>query len=118
MLVFEDSDEDRLHFGRAIPRDWIATGKPIAIAAAPTRWGRVDYRLETRSPNTLIATITLPAKGDLPKELHVSFRMPAGRTLGSATVFGKPVPFTGPHRDAVVLIPHGDRAFEVIAQLA
>jgi hypothetical protein len=117
MLVFEDSDEDRLHFGRAIPRAWIGTAKPIAIDQAPTRWGRVDYRLETRG-NTLAATITLPPKGPLPKELHVSFRTAKGSTLASATVNGQPATFTGPHTDAVVITPGNQRHFEVIAHLA
>lgn len=118
MLVFEDSDEDRLHFGRALPREWVAKGKPIGISGAPTRWGRVDYQLETRGPNTLSATVTLPAKGDLPKELHVSFRAGAGRKLASATVNGKPASFEGTHRDAVLIAPRGERVFKVIAQLA
>jgi hypothetical protein len=118
MLVFEDSDEDRLHFGRALPREWIATGKPISISGAPTRWGRVDYRLETRGANTLAATVTLPAKGELPKELHVSFRAGIGRTLASATVNGKPASFGGPHQDAVIIVPRDKRVFEVVTQLS
>ncbi|HEY4357301.1 MAG TPA: Tat pathway signal protein, partial [Acidobacteriaceae bacterium] len=118
MLVFEDSDEDHLHFGRALPRDWVATGKPISIAGAPTRWGRVDYRLETRGANTLAATITLPAKGDLPKEVHVTFRAPAGRTLAGVTTNGQHAQLSGPHNDAVVVTPGSQRKFEVVAQLA
>ena len=118
MLVFEDSDNDYLHFGRALPREWVASGKPISIAGAPTRWGRVDYKLESRGPNTLVVTITLPIKGDLPKELHVSFRAGNDRTLGSVTVGGKPAKFEGAHHDAVIIRPLGQRTFEVVAQLA
>ena len=118
MLVFEDSDDDRLHFGRALPREWVAIGKPIGIVGAPTRWGRVDYHLETRGSNTLVATISLPARGDLPKELHVSFRAANGRTLASVTANGKPAEFQGPHHDAVIIAPGSERRFEVIAQLA
>jgi hypothetical protein len=118
MLVFEDSDEDRLHFGRAVPRAWVATGKPIGIAGAPTRWGRVDYRLESRGGDTLVATITLPAKADLPKELHVSFRAANGRILRGATINGKPAKFDGPHQDAVIISPGAERRFEVVAQHA
>ena len=118
MLVFEDSDDEHLHFGRALPREWIGTGKPIGIVGAPTRWGRVDYRLETRGRDTLTATITLPPKGDLPKELHVTFRAAKDRTLRGATVNGKPAKFEGPHQDAVIIYPKGERTFEVIAQLA
>jgi hypothetical protein len=118
MLVFEDSDEDHLHFGRAIPRDWVASGKPIAISAAPTRWGRVDYRLEHRGANTLVATVALPAKGALPKEIHVSFRVPTDKKLSTATSNGQSVPFGGVHGDAVILSPNNQRHFEIVAQLS
>ena len=118
MLVFEDSDDDRLHFGRALPRAWVATGKPISIVGAPTRWGRVDYRLESRGAETLVATITLPAKAELPKELHVSFRAPKGRILRGATTNGRPAKFEGQHQDAVIISPGAERRFEVVAQHA
>ena len=118
MLVFEDSDDDRLHFGRAVPREWVATGKPISIVGAPTRWGRVDYRLESRGADTLVATITLPAEAELPKELHVSFRAPKGRILRGATTIGKPAKFDGPHQDAVIISPGAERRFEVVTQHA
>jgi len=59
MLVFEDSHESRFYFGRGVPHAWIASSNPISIEGAPTRWGRVDYRLETRG-NQLVATIALP----------------------------------------------------------
>jgi hypothetical protein len=118
MLVFEEFDEDRLHFGRAIPRDWIATGKPIEIVDAPTRWGRVSYRLERRAPNTLVATITLLERGDLPEYIHITFRAERDRKLHSATLNGRAVVFEGPHQDAIVVQPRGDRSFEAVALLA
>jgi hypothetical protein len=96
----------------------VASGKPIAILGAPTRWGRVDYRLETRGANTLATVVDLPAKGASPKELHVTFRIPAGRNLTGATVNGRPATFTGPHNDAVVITPGADRHFEVVTQLS
>src|SRR5262249_40619914 len=118
MLVFEDSDANRLHFGRAIPRTWVASGKPISITGAPTRWGPVDYRLETKGANTLSASVTLPVKGTLPEELLVTFRAPEGRKLASVTVNGQSAQF-GSHNDAVVIVPKaGQRHFEVVAQLA
>jgi hypothetical protein len=116
MLVFEEFDEERLHFGRAIPREWIATGKPIEIIGAPTRWGRVTYRLERRDANALVATITLPDYGDLPDYLHITFR--ADRVLHSATVNGRSASFEGPHHDALIVRPKGQRSFTAIALLA
>lgn len=118
MLVFEDSDNDRLHFGRAIPREWIAAGKPIAIDAAPTRYGRVSYKLETRSDGALAATVSLPPTGRLPKEIHVTFRAPAGKTVASVTVNGSLGTLGGTHRDAAVIGSENRRHFEVVANLA
>jgi hypothetical protein len=116
MLVFEDNDNDRLHFGRALPRDWIASGKPIAIEQAPTRYGHVSYRLETRG-DELVATVALPPTGKLPKELHVTFRAPRGKSVASVTVNGKVGTLGGTHRDAAVIVPSGARRFEVVAKL-
>jgi hypothetical protein len=118
MLVFEEFDEERLHFGRAIPRDWIARGKPIEIIGAPTRWGRVHYRLERRDANTLVATINLPERGDLPEYVHITFRADRDRTLRSATLNGRPAAFEGPHQNAVIVQPRGQRIFEAVALLA
>jgi hypothetical protein len=118
MLVFENSDQDTLHLGRAIPREWIATGKTIAIDQAPTRYGHVSYRLESRDSNTLVATVTLPASGRLPKEIHVSFRAPEEKKLASVLVNGKSGTVGGLNHEAAVFEPNGVRHFEVIAKLA
>ena len=115
MLVFEDPDDDRLYFGRALPRAWVGSGKPISIAQAPTRWGRVDYRLAPRGENQLLATIALPERGDLPKELQVSFRFPEGKKFTTLAVNGKPVSASGKSRDAAVFPTSGERKFEVVA---
>jgi hypothetical protein len=118
MLVFEDADNDELHCGRAVPRDWVASGKPIAIEKAPTRYGLISYRLESRDANTMAATVSLPPSGRMPKNLHVTFRAPAGKTVNSVTVNGKQGTVGGAHRDTAVIQPSSTRHFEVIAQLS
>jgi hypothetical protein len=117
MLVFEDNDKDVLHLGRAIPRDWVATGKPIAIQQAPTRYGPVTYKLEPRG-NDLVATVSLPPTGRLPEELHITFRAPRGKSVTSVVVNGKAGTLGGTHADAAVIVPNGARHFEVVAKLA
>jgi hypothetical protein len=117
MLVFEDPDADRLYFGRALPRTWIASGKPIGIEQAPTRWGRVDYQLARRGENQLVATITLAERGELPKELQVSFRLPEGKSLASLTVNGKVIAPGGRKKDAALFATQGEHKFEVVATI-
>jgi hypothetical protein len=118
MLVFEDWDADCLYFGRALPRQWIATGKPIAIENAPTRWGRVSYRLAPRGNNQLIASIVLPEHGELPEKLQVSFRIPAGKSLITLEVNGQAVRPDGRRADAAVFSARGQRRFEVVATMS
>ncbi|HEX8812082.1 MAG TPA: Tat pathway signal protein, partial [Terracidiphilus sp.] len=115
MLVFEDPDTDRLYFGRALPRQWIASGKPIAIENAPTRWGRVNYRLASRGEKELVASVTLPERGTLPETLEVSFRLPAGKSLSTFTVNGQTVQPGGRNKDTAVFPTRSQRKFEVTA---
>lgn len=118
MLVFEDPDEDRLYFGRALPRAWVGSGKPIGIEQAPTRWGRVNYRLEPRGNDEAVATITLAERGDIPAEILVSFRAPEEKKLAGLTANGKAISPGGKHKDAAVLETRGARKFEVAARFA
>jgi hypothetical protein len=118
MLVFEDPDADKLYFGRALPRQWVASGKPIGIEHAPTRWGRVSYHLAPRGDNQLVATITLSEQADLPKELHVSFRVPSGQSLAGLTVNGEALAPGGRTKDAAVFPTRGKKTFEVVATLS
>lgn len=113
MLVFEDPDADCLYFGRALPRQWIASGKTIAIENAPTRWGRVSYRLVPRGEKEFVASITLADHGPLPETLQVSFRLPAVKPLTTLTVNGRAIQPGGRHNDSAIFPVRGQRKFEV-----
>jgi hypothetical protein len=118
MLVFEDPDADRLYCGRALPRKWVGSGKPIGIQQAPTRWGRVDYHLVQHASNQLVATIDLPRQGKIPGELQVTFRVPAGRSIQGFTVNGRSIAPGGRNRDSAVISTEGERRFVVAAMLS
>ena len=118
MLVFEDPDADRLYLGRALPRKWVGLGKPIGIEQAPTRWGRVSYRIEAHGVHQLVATVVLPEQGKIPEELQVSFRVPADRSVTGLTVNGRSASLSGRHKDAAVFSTKGARRFVVAATLS
>jgi hypothetical protein len=113
MLLLEDSDEDRLYFAKGVPREWVASGKPIKIEQAPTRWGRVNFHMSSQ-PNskTVTATIEL-ARNTSPKELHVKLRLPPRYSLGKVTVNGQPASIGGIHRDSVIVQTRNDKRFEI-----
>lgn len=110
MLVFEESDAERLHLGRALPRDWIGSGKPIAIVGAPTRWGRVTFSFQNDpGAKTVSAEVRLPDTVR-PKETHVRLRLPKQFKLRDPTVNGRKATLAGKGDDTIVL---DDRAAAV-----
>ncbi|GAA4778688.1 hypothetical protein GCM10023219_28620 [Stakelama sediminis] len=115
MLVFEDSDADRLHLGRAIPRDWLGSGKPIAIEGAPTRWGRVDFTLQANPARKSVHAEVHLSKGNVPAETHVRLRLPKEHRLRSATVNGDKARLTGKDRDTVLLRGADGPVFRIAA---
>ncbi len=117
MLVLEDSDEDRLYFAKGVPRDWVASGKPIRINQAPTRWGRVSLDLQANpSSNSVVAKVEL-ARAGAPKEIHVKLRVPARNPVKAATVNGRSATLGGPHNDTVIIRTGAEKQFEVVGQL-
>jgi len=103
MLVLEDSDEDRLYFGKGLPKEWVASGKEISIEQAPTRWGRVSFRLKGST-----ATVELARAGS-PKELHVKLRH--RQPIKTVTVNGRPATLRG---DTAVFPSGSEKHFEIV----
>jgi hypothetical protein len=116
MLAIEDHDEDRLYLAKGVPRAWVASGKPIRIDRAPTRWGRVNLNLQNRPQlKSVVATVELASAGS-PKELHVKLRMPLANAVKTATVNGKPATIGGVHNDTVIVQTGTEKHFEIVGQ--
>jgi hypothetical protein len=114
MLVLEDSDLERLHFGKGLPREWGVSGKPISIEQAPTRWGRVSYSLRTDSTaKRITAHVTLAHAGS-PREIAVKLRMPVGLTVSAVSVNGRSATLAGPHGDTVFIPTDSESRFEIV----
>jgi hypothetical protein len=116
MLVLEDSNEDRLYLGRGIPRSWLASGRPIRIQQAPTRWGGVSIQLAAEpGSRTLHAEVEFSQPG-APPEQHLTLRVPEGTRLQTATVNGAPARLAGTRGETVIVKPDAGRQFSVDAR--
>jgi hypothetical protein len=116
MLAIEDHDEDRLYLARGMPRAWVASGKPIRMDQAPTRWGRVSLNLQNiPQSKSVVATVEL-ARAGAPKELHVKLRMPRANAVKTATVNGRQAAIGGVHNDTVIIQTGNEKHFEVVGQ--
>jgi hypothetical protein len=98
-LLLEDGDSLQLLAGT--PRGWLAPGLTVEVRKAPTLFGEVDVRCESRAAaNEIVAAVDPPRRKAARVILHV--RPPS--TFGSpksVTVNGKP--WTGFHGEAIDL---------------
>ncbi len=116
MLVLEDSDADRLYFGKGVPRAWVASGKPISIIGAPTRWGRVNLNLQSNPEKKVVTAMVELPRLRAPREIHVKLRVPRQTPLESVTVNGRPATLSGKDKDTVAVTTGTTRRFEVIGR--
>lgn len=88
MLAFEDPDEPVLWLARATPRAWLEQGEKIAVTAAPTRFGKVSYEIQSAiSQGQINATIDLPEGYDATTKLRL--RAPDEKRMTAVTVNGE-----------------------------
>ena len=117
MLVLEDSDEDRLYLAKGVPREWVVSGKQIRIEQAPTRWGKVSFRLVTKpGAKSIVGHVELSGQR-VPREVHFKLRLPAPTLLQKVTVNGQPATLGGDHNDTVIIATSNGKRFEVVGQI-
>ena len=118
MLVLEDSDEEKLYLAKGVPRDWVASGKEIRINRAPTRWGRISFKLVAMPAAKSIAASVELARSGSPKEVHVKLRLPAQNKLVKVRVNGQAANLRGPRNDTVVIHTRNESRFEVVGDFS
>src|SRR5262249_24661059 len=116
MLVLEDSDADRLYFGRGLPRQWVVSGEEIRIEGAPTRWGRVNFTMKADVGKQAVHANVQLARTGSPEEVQVRVRLPKKHALKAATVNGEKAKFGGPQGDAVIFATGNHKNFEVVVE--
>jgi hypothetical protein len=79
-----------LHFGRAVPRAWLAQRTPVELTGVCTLFGQVGVQYESfPADKKIIARVELGALRDSPQVL-VRFRHPDKAALRAVNVNGKP----------------------------
>jgi hypothetical protein len=80
----EDGQPDTLRLFFATPKRWLADGKVIQVERAPTAFGLVSARVESKlSQGTVMADLELPRR-NLPKQISLRIRVPDGWRVISA----------------------------------
>ncbi len=113
MLVQERGDQ--LWLAPLIPSDWLKDGLGVGVTNAPTRFGRVSYRLNSKAASGAIEAHIEPPARSAPKAIVLRLRHPDGKRLSTVTVNGQPHTDFDPQKETVRLIPDGTTAISVRA---
>ncbi len=106
-LVYENAEV--LHLGRALPREWMAAGRPCGTSGVATRYGvvGVEYRAAA-DRRRVTATLDLRLRA-APPALLVRFRHPDGLPLRAVKVDGVASDRFDPGRNDVDVTGRGGR---------
>jgi hypothetical protein len=87
MLLTEHGND--LWLAPLITDQWLLNGKSLTVRKAPSKFGPVDYRIESRvDTDQILATIEPPTRSR-PGELVLRLRHPAGKPIRSVLVNGR-----------------------------
>ena len=87
MLVMESGDGLNLALGTA--RQWLASGKPVGIAAAPTHFGPVSYQMQYDAAKSQVSGEVTFAENSTAAWAVLHIRLPDGLQVKSVNAESK-----------------------------
>ena len=90
MLVFEEPDTPTVWLAKGVPRFWLEDGKTVSIENAPTKWGRISFKLysEIRKNKKISGFVEVPETG-YDATICIRLRTPTTARIKSIKVNGK-----------------------------
>ncbi len=107
------SGEIRLLYGT--PRAWFAEPKVIWLDRAPTEYGPMSLRVESRAARGRIEAVVTPPARDPWDRLLLRLRHPDGKPMQAVSVNGAPYRDFDATRELITLRP-GPREYRVVAE--
>jgi len=103
MLVFERGDQ--LWLGPFVTNHWMKAGMVVAVHNAPTKFGKVSYKITSAIDKGYIEAVIEPPSREMPKWLVIRLRHPEQRQMKSVTINGKNYYDFNPEREYIRLKP-------------
>ncbi len=92
-----------LWLAKGTPREWLKEGEKIAVRHAPTRWGRIDYRIQSKIDSGIVEAKIFLSDNGVGNPIVLRLRVPEGNRLKRVEVNGKPWNRFDPDRETVTL---------------
>ena len=116
MLVNELSGNGSLFIGQGVPRAWLANGKRVVVAGAPTHFGPVNLLIESATSTGRITAKVEFTGARRPPTLLLRLRHPDKKSLRSVTVNGAPWDDFDAAKEWVRIPNPSGARYEVVAQ--
>jgi len=87
-LVMERGDE--LWIAPLVTSNWMRDGMVVAVRNAPTRFGKLSYRIASHVRSGFIEAVIEPPTRPQPRELVIRLRHPEGKRIKAVAVNGAP----------------------------
>ncbi|MBM4020156.1 MAG: hypothetical protein FJ288_17865 [Planctomycetes bacterium] len=115
-MLIEEPDNGGLLLFAATPRKWLESGKTIEIERAPTQYGGLSARVESRADAGRIRAVVQLAGPGRPKTLVLRLRHPEVRPMLSVRVNGQDWRDFDPRREQVRIDNPAQGRYEVEAR--
>jgi len=103
MLVMERGDQ--LWLAPFVTNHWMKDGMVVAVRDAPTKFGKVSYKITSAVSKGYIEAVIEPPTRSVPKTLVLRLRHPDEKQMKAVTVNGKPHKEFDPQRQCIQLRP-------------
>jgi hypothetical protein len=103
LLVQERGDE--LWLAPMIPSDWLKDGLTVAVSDAPTRFGKVSFRLESHLARGWVEAEIRPPTDQSLLNVVLRLRHPEAQPMSAVSVNGESPPDFNPLRSVIRMAP-------------
>ena len=103
MLVMERGDQ--LWLAPFVTNHWIKDDMVVAIRNAPTKFGKVSYKITSAVSKGYIEAVIEPPTRSVPETLVIRLRHPDGKQMKAVTVNDKPHKDFNPEKEYIQLKP-------------
>lgn len=86
-MLLRETQNDGLFLAQATPREWLAPGKSIVVRDAPSRFGKVSFRIDSKSASRIDVEVSLEGKRQ-PNEILLRLRQSENRQISGVKVNG------------------------------
>ncbi len=114
-LLIHEAEDGSLRLCQATPRHWLEDGKQILVERAPTYYGPVTLRIQSRVASQEIRAQVELAADRKPKSIYLRMRHPQGKAISAVRINGAGWTDFDPKKEWVRISTPVKNRYEIVA---